>query len=164
MAAMVRIVDRIGQLWNHGDNYLLASGRCLAYRTTHMSTFRIPEKVVNGDMFLYLENRRLGGMFQYVKNAEVYIRCPQTLTDQMGPSSRYQYSQTEMRTYFDFNVADEYKIPFSALFFATFEEFANYPLQTLGYLAVRLYTRLKRQSLSMVTDPVWKVDVTTKNV
>lgn len=55
----IRIVNNIGLHWHKSNNYLLANGRCSAFKTSFLKTARFPE-VVNGDMFLYLENKRLG--------------------------------------------------------------------------------------------------------
>lgn len=162
LASMVRMVDYITQFWND-DNYLMASGRCLAFRTEQIKKFRIPERVVNGDMFLYLENKRLQGTFARPQDAIVYIRCPQQLKDQIGPSSRYQYSLPEMAQYFEFPITQEYRIPWRAKLRAALKEFYQHPFAVLGYGGVFLYTRARRQSVNIVSNPVWNIDTSTKH-
>jgi len=161
LASMVHMVDYITTFWNT-DNYLMASGRCLAFRTEKIKKFRIPETVINGDMFLYLENKRLQGAFARPQDAAVYIRCPQRLKDQIGPSSRYQYSEQEMARYFNVPVAQEYRIPLRAKIRAAAKEFLAHPLAVLGYGGVFLYTRLRRQPVKTVSNPVWNIDTSTK--
>ena len=164
MVVGVRIVDKLARYWNGGGNYLSASGRCLAFRTKQIKKFHIPDEVVNGDMYFYLENKRTGGVFARVKRAVVYIRCPQQLKDQIGPSSRYQYSRSEMITYFGPHIQSEYAVPKAVLLRAVIQEFLRHPFSALSYIAVYLYTRVKRQSRARAINPIWKVDISTKQV
>lgn len=164
MASMLRIVDKIGLNWNNGDNRLNASGRCLAFKADHLKKFKLLEKVVNGDMYMYLENKKLDGKFKLLKNAKLFIRCPQSLKDQIGPSSRYQYQKEEIKSYFDFDISREYKIPLIAVFKAVISEFTSHPLQASLYFVVFVYTRIRRQHPKVVSNPVWQVDLSTKKV
>ncbi len=164
MVVGYELVNRIVGNWNRGENYLAASGRCLAFRTNWFRKFRLPETVVNGDMFMYLENKRLGGKFKRSAPAMVYIRCPQHLKDQIGPSSRFQFSKKELVNYFNFDIAKEYQIPFFAGLKAFFNEFVTNPLWTFLYIFLFITTRLKKQSPSTVSNPNWSVDATTKNL
>ncbi|MEK7570740.1 MAG: glycosyltransferase [Patescibacteria group bacterium] len=163
MAVMVRIVDHTAGYWRNGNNYLAASGRCLAFRTETFRKFRIPEMVVNGDMFLYLENKSVGGKFKQLKKSHVFIRCPQKLRDQVGPSSRFQFSKQELVNYFDFPIDKEYKVSRRATARAIFKELVEYPSATFGYFFIYVYTRLRRQSYKKVSNPVWDVDASTKS-
>lgn len=164
MSSMLRIIDKIGLNWNNGDNRLNASGRCLAFKTSQLKKFNLLESVVNGDMYMYLENKKLSGKFKLLKNAKIFIRCPQTLKDQLGPSSRYQYQKEEMEKYFNGDLDREYKIPLSAIFKAVLTEFFWHPVQTLLYFIVFAYTRIRKQQKSLVANPVWQVDLSTKKV
>ncbi len=163
MTSMVRLVDKIAQFWNKGDNYLAASGRCLAFRTNHIKRFHIPE-VVNGDMYLYLENARLGGKFMRSEKAKVYIRCPARLGDQYGPSNRFQYSQQEMETYFSVDMKKLYKIPRLAIIRGVITEFLYHPVAFVGYLIIFLITRIYRIPAKDVMKTVWDADASTKKV
>lgn len=164
MASMVQIVDIISGKWNDSDNHLSSSGRCLAFRTVQLKKFRIPEKIVNGDMFLYLENKKLKGKFYQIKNSKVYIRCPQRLKDQIAPSSRYLYSKKEMRMYFKKDLNREYTIPQFLIIQAFIKVFLQRPVPTIYYLFIRIYTLIVRQSINTVANPMWKIDSSTKAV
>src|SRR3989344_6773956 len=164
MGVQMGMHNRVIRLWNGSNNFLAASGRCLAYRTKHIKRFRIPEQVVNGDTYLYLENKRLGGRFRYLPEAKVYIRCPQTLKDQIGSSSRFQYSKTELSRYFNSNLENEYKIPLSAIVLAALQELISNPIRAVLYSFIFCYTRFKKLPIKIVSDPVWKVDVSTKRI
>lgn len=160
----MRLHDSIARNWNHALNYFSASGRCVAFRSALMKQFRIPESVVNGDTYLYLENKRLHGTFSYQPRAIVYIRSPQTLKDQVGPSNRFRYSQAELSKYFDFDISKEYRIPLVVLAKAFLEEFIQNPLFTMLFACVFLITRTRKQPVAIVSNPVWKVDVSTKSL
>jgi hypothetical protein len=161
MTSMVRIIDNIASRWNNGSNYLAASGRCLSFKTKTVKQFNLREKIVNGDMYLYLENKRLNGKFARSEKSIVYIRCPQSLKDQIGPSSRYQFSATEMTKYFSFNIQQEYIIPFNTFVISTILEFISHPVSAFLYTMVFGYTRLKRQPFHSI-NPIWKIDESTK--
>jgi hypothetical protein len=162
LSTMVRVVDTIGRNWNKGDNHLMASGRCLAYRGDFIKRFRKPHEVINCDMFFYLENKRLGGKFAISKRAKVYIRTPKTIKEQTGASSRYQYSQQELTGYFDTDISKEYFIPLGPILTGLMGEFIRNPFAVLGYLGVYVYTRIKKQKKKQVANTNWEVDSSTK--
>lgn len=162
MGVMMRISDRIARTWNGGQNYFAASGRCLAFRTEHLKKFRILEQIVNGDTYLYFENIRLKGKFSFIKETAISIRSPMKLKDQIGPSSRYQYSYDELQKYFPFDIKSYYKIPFIVLIKSALQELILHPLSFIGYTLILIYTRINRQNKTVVKNPVWAVDSSTK--
>lgn len=164
MTSMLYLIDKVSGRWNKSDNHLSSSGRCLAFRIKHLKKFRIPENIVNGDMFLYLENKKLNGKFKQIKNSLVYIRCPQRLKDQIAPSSRYLYSKIEMQNFFNQKLESEYKISKQLLFKSLIEVFISQPIQTIFYILIRIYTFIFRQPKAVVSNPVWKVDTSTKKI
>lgn len=164
MASMVRLVDRIGRRWNRGDNRLMASGRCLSYRVSHLRKMNIPEQVINADMYMYLLNHKLGGEFHASRDSVIYIRAPQSFRDQIGPSSRFQFQKEEMAKYFGREMAREYPIPAGALISALIAEFFVHPLALFGYIGIFVMTRVKQQKGRIVRDPNWEVDQSTKEV
>lgn len=163
IASMVRMVDYIGMKWNNKQNHLMVSGRCLAFRTNHIKKFQYIEDVITGDMYYFLENERLGGKFIRPDNAIVYIRCPQHIKDQIGPSSRYQYSAKELSRFFG-DVNRFYKIPTLALIKGTIYEFIRHPISVIGYIGIFGYTRIMKQKNDKILAPMWDVDKTTKNI
>lgn len=162
MGVMLRIVDRIVTSWNGGDNYLMANGRCLAFKTSFLKKFRISDKLINTDAFMYFENKFLRGKFKALKKAKVFIRTPQTIKDQIGPSSRFQYSKEEMEHYFTHDLSTEYKIPLNVLFAAALRELISNPVNFLLYVLVYIYTRIKKQPKQKALRTLWKIDESTK--
>ena len=164
LSAAVRIPFRIAKMWNGGDNYLSASGRCLSFRTNLIKKFRIPADMVNGDAFLYFENKRLGGKMCHAIRSVAYIRQPQTVRDQIGPSSRYQIQQDELASYFDVDLTPEYRIPFFVGFSASAIELFRHPINTAFYLPLLAYTRIFRQPVKKAYNPLWDLDHSTKDL
>lgn len=163
MDVMLRVMENVAVSWNKGDNLFMASGRCLAFRTDFLKKFRINNTLINTDTFMYFENRSLKGKFKALTDAKVYIRPPQNLKDQIGPSSRYQYSIKELQKYFDFDISPEYKIPPAIFIKAAFKELLKNPAKFSLYILVYLYTRYKKQSKSKALTTLWSVDTSTKS-
>ena len=95
----VRMTHYIGDRWNDENNYLLSSGRCLAFRSYMAKKLTIPEEVINSDAYLYFENKRLGGVFRSVTNAIVYNKSPQKISEHIKQSKKFEYSQAELSRY-----------------------------------------------------------------
>ena len=155
LGAAVRIPHRIASLWNRGDNYLSASGRCLSFRTEFMRKLEIPEHIINSDAFLYFKNKELGGVMRHAPQSIVYIDQPKTLREQLGPSSRYQISKTELSPYFKHDISSEYHIPFCIGTQAVLLEFTRRPIRTTLYLFIFTYTRFYRNTKDKALDPFW---------
>ena len=164
MASMVRLVDRISRRWNRGDNRLMASGRCLSYRVSHLKKFDIPDEIINSDMFMYSMNKKLGGKFHASRDSVIYIRAPQSFRDQIGPSSRFQFQKDEIAEYLDVEDLRDYAIPVRAFIPAVIAESMAHPLALLWYVGIFIMTRLKRQEGKIVRNPVWEVDQSTKEI
>lgn len=164
MAANIKMVYSIAKKWKHGNNYLAASGRCLAFRMSLFEKYTIPDILVNADMYFYLENKRHGGKFTMLPKAKIYIRPPQHLKDQVGPSSRFQYQQEELKKFFHYDYSHEYNLPKKILIAVTLKEFITNPVGLISYLYVYAYTRLKKQAKQKVVNPVWDVDASTKKI
>lgn len=162
MGVMLRTVDKVAYSWNKGDNYLTASGRCLAFRTSHLRKFRISNKLINTDTFMYFENTYFKGKYKALKNARVFIRPPQSIKDQLGPSSRYQYSKLELSAYFKKDLSNYYKIPKNILLVSALREFLGNPLNFSGYTLIYIYTRLRKFSKEKALRTIWTVDKSTK--
>ncbi len=160
---MIRSIDRINTAWRNGDNYLSASGRCLAFKTNFLKHMTIPDTVLNGDAYLYFEHKRIGGIFRKLQTEAVYIKPPEKLADQIGPSSRYQTSRDEMETLFHKNLKQEYSIPLGIIFHAVLSELFSHPFSVLSYFVIWLYTRIFKSKQSHHLTPLWSIDTSTKS-
>jgi len=154
---------KVGEQWRGGDNYLLANGRCMAFRTKHLKKMNVLEGVANLDAYLYLENKRWGGKFKYARRAIVNNKSPEIMDEHMHQSSRFQNSRQELEKYFR-DLEAEYKIPTIVYIKAGFLEFLANPFFTTLYIFLFAYSRLKKQNTKKAIDPLWKADISTKKI
>jgi hypothetical protein len=164
IAAGMHLSYRIGILWRGGDNYMLANGQCMVFRTEHLRKMNIPEKVANLDIFFYFENKRIKGQFRHIPSAVIYKRCPRKLNEHLNQSSRFQHSRLEMSRALNMDLSEEYNIPSSVLIKALLKEFLHDPIHIFFFVWVCLYTRLFRREYFEVVDPLWQVDKSTKEI
>jgi len=157
-----RLTHKIGDNWRNGDNYLISSGRCLAFRTKFINKYKIPEEVINSDAYLYFENKRKGGKFLALTDAVVYNKSPQTLDEQLKQSRKFQYSKEELAKYANKDLSKEYKVPKLISIPAYLEELVKHPLATIGYLSLFLYTRIAGKNMYSNAKRFWETDKSTK--
>lgn len=163
LGVMLRVVDQIATYWNNGDNYLRANGRCLAFRTSHLKKFKISDNLIGTDAFMYFKNKSLNGKFKPLNEAIIFIRPPRGIKEQIGPSSRFQYSKIEMSQYFNADLSLEYRIPRRVLLKALFNQFIKSPINLSLYLLIFLWTRLKKQPKKDALKTLWDIEISTKN-
>lgn len=148
--------------WNNGDNYLSSIGRLMAFRTNMVKKFRMPNIAIS-DNYYYFENKKMGGIYKYVDNTKVYFKNPQNLNEHMRKSSRFQFSHLEMAHYFG-DLSKEYSIPKRTLLRGIIHEFMSNPFYCFLYIFIFIYTRIQKLKPEHVLNPIWEVDLTTKNL
>ncbi|MDP3685602.1 MAG: hypothetical protein Q8R32_02110, partial [bacterium] len=152
-----------GMRWKDADNYLLASGRCLAFRTSFAKTFFIPETIINSDAYFYIENRKRGGAFRHVESAVVCNRSPRRLHEHLKQVKKFSVSRAELSKHLAYDVSSEYAVPPFLLARAFAEELARHPVWSLLYLWVHVYTTVRRNPTRGATR-FWETDVSTKRI
>lgn len=152
-----------GIAWRGGDNYLLANGRCLAFRTQHIRKMNIPDNIVNADAYLYFENKRHGGKFVWAREARVFIKNPKHISEHLRQSHRFLYSKEELSQYFDKSIAREYAVPTIIQFEGFLKELMTHPIHVFLYLGILAYAKVTQKRDSDARSPLWKVNVSTKN-
>ncbi len=162
LARGAAITNTIGQMWNQGDNYLSANGRCLAFRTSHFKKFRFPSYIVGTDAFFFFENRRLGGAYTVAKSAFVYDKLPTRLREHINQTSRFQFSEEELQPLFDFSLKNEYIYPPLLAARAITLEFLKSPLYVILYLGIFVISKLKKNNRNVARNPFWSADTSTK--
>ena len=160
-----RLANRIGELWNHGDNYIGLLGRAMVVRTEWFKKIELPDDVVSSDAYLYFLNKKMGGVYYNMAGARINFRNPQNMGEHWRKSSRFQYSEHEMQRYFTENLHDEYHVPLSVIVRAVCEEFVQHPAAMLVYSYIWIYTRLfKQRAEKALATTHWEVDTSTKRV
>lgn len=160
----VRLTLRIGDAWNEGHNYLLSSGRCLAFRTAFVKKFTIPDAMINSDAFFYFENKRLGGTFRHLARAVVYNKSPQRLVEHLKQSKKFQLSHEELSHYLTLAYDREYRISPLIIVRAYIAEFLSRPFETILYFLLFVYTRLAGRNMFTPAQRFWETDTSTKRV
>ena len=160
----IHILYRIADNWKGGDNYLLSSGRLIAFRTNFAKKLHIPEEVINSDAYLYFENKRRGGRFLALKDAVVYNKSPQNLKEHLKQSRKFQYSSEELQHFLKSDLSFEYNIPHSLAIRAYISEFVHNPFYTTAYLLVFLYTRFFGRGMYTNAKRFWDTDKSTKKI
>lgn len=155
---------RLGKLWRDGDNYLLANGRCMVFKTKFVKSFSIREEVINSDAYFYFENKKHGGKFVFADDAVIFNKSPQKLSEHLKQSRKFQISQQENNRYLDQNLEEEYKIPVHLQANALLGEFFDNPVYTLLYLGVNLYTKIAGREMFQDAKRFWETDVSTKRI
>ncbi len=158
------IANKTARFWNHGDNYLSVIGRFMVLNKKLVdSKFRLPESVATSDAYYYFENKRVGGKYMYLPQVYVSFKNPQNMKEHLRKSSRFQYSQKEMSQYFS-NLTEEYTVPKSATLKAITEQIIQNPVKTFLYFTIYLYTRILKTKSTIVLNPIWEVDLSTKKI
>lgn len=154
----------IGDMWNHGDNYLLSSGRCLAFRLDFVKSFEIPVEVINSDAYLYFENKRKGGSFVGLKDAIVYNKSPQNPTENNKQSKKFLASQAENEKYMKHDLTDEYSIPLYVKLRCLVSMFVQKPIIFSLYVFLILQTRFIGKNIYVHKSRFWDTDTSTKTI
>jgi hypothetical protein len=158
------INNRIAQNWNEGDNYLSVIGRLLAFRSAWIKkSLFIPDDLVSSDAYFYFENKRKGGIYDFLSDTKIIFKNPQNIKEHLRKSSRFQHSKLEMSKFFT-DISNEYAVPkIVALKSLTLELMSN-PISTSFYLLMYIYTRFAKLKPSVILKSIWDVELSTKKV
>lgn len=159
-----KVNRRIVRSWNHGDNYLSAVGRCLGYRTSMVKRFEIDDAVINCDAYYYFENRRLGGEYKFVENAEVKYRLPNNVDEHLKQVRKFVVSQDELSGYLKTDLREEYNVPKKILLKALSLELIKNPIYGTLYFLLTVYSRTRPKSFYKEVTRFWDIDTSTKNL
>ncbi len=159
------IAQRIEELWNGGDNYLRACGRCLAFRRDMAATIReeIQEEVISCDAHFFFINRQHGGVFRRADRAVYRFRSPKSLHDHLKQSQKHLALPEELSIYRKIDFDKESAIPLMPRIRAALTGLLSNPFWTPLYFGVLLYTRIKKNPFLRATR-FWDTDETTKEI
>lgn len=159
------ITQEFEALWNGGNNYLRACGRCLAFRREMAEIIRdeIQEEVISCDAHFYFINRQYGGVFRRADKAVYRFRSPKTLRDHLKQSQKHLALPEELWKYRKIDFHKESSIPVVPRIRAALIGFVRNPFWSTLYFGVLLYTRLKKNPFLKATR-FWDTDESTKEI
>lgn len=160
----VSISYTIGRNWSNSDNYFLAGGRCLAFRTSFIKKFSIPNEILNSDTYLYFHNQQMGGKFLHVPKAVYYMRSPKKLSDHLKQSKKYQFVPAEIKKYLNIDVSSAQPLSKKLELYAFLLELVKNPFFTLSYMGVMIYTRIVGRHMYDHVTRFWETDASTKEL
>jgi hypothetical protein len=82
----------------------------------------------------------------------------------MKPSSKYQYSYEELQPFFDYDILEEYTIPFLAYVKGFGKQLLSDPIRSILYVGVFVYTRIFKLANFIALNPLQAVDISTKKL
>lgn len=158
------MANQIAKHWNSGSNYLSVIGRFMMFRTQFIKeNIKLREEVATSDAYYYFSTTTAGGKYKYLPGVAVLFKNPQSMTEHLRKSSRFQYSRKEMSKYFN-DLTLHYKIPKMVILRAILYEFIKNPAKFICYIAILLYTRILKMKPKSVLNPNWEVDLSTKRI
>ncbi len=162
VATGISVARYIGKNWNGGDNYLMASGRCLAFRTDFLRTLELPEKIINSDAYLYFATKQKGGVFSACTKAVVRNPAPQTVAEHLKQAQRFSISQKENEYYLNTSLQTEYALPLLLEIRALLRSLLLQPFYTVLYLLLETYSHWYNAQQKFTVTGTWQTDVSTK--
>ena len=160
------MVKTIEQRWNHGDNFMNAAGRCIAFGKPMVQHVfdEIQEEVISCDAHFYFINRKFGGKFVRDEQAKYFFRSPKTLADHLKQSKKYQNVAEELFKYRHIDAAREYAIPTGLKIDAALWGLLTNPFFTLLYFSTLIYTRYHGDQTFKKATRFWDTDESTKEI
>ncbi len=159
----VYIVHCIGDAWEHGDNYLLANGRCLAFRSGMVKKLEVPEGIISSDSYFYFENKANGGKFLSLPSAVVYNKSPQKIQEHINQNKKFESSYKAAERHLRRNLKKEYQIPPVVLLSCAMKEFLRHPVLMVFYVGLKIYAKLHKNSF-LSAKRFWETDISTKEI
>jgi glucose-1-phosphate thymidylyltransferase len=150
--------------WNKGDNYLSSVGRCLAFRTSMIKNFKVPNTIINCDAFYYFENQKLNGRFKYLPEAVVYYRSPSNLIEHTKQIRKFVASKLEIEKHMGREYSAQYLIPTGIFISSLVLKTLKSPILSILYAAISIYTRTRPKSFYGKVSRFWDIDQSTKHI
>lgn len=146
--------------WKAGKNPFGFYGCCLALRRDFAKSLQIPEDVI-GDSFMYFTAVVQGLKFIHVQGAVVWIRCVQTIHDQIVQGTRFLAQPLRLQKYFARDIIKrEYSVPLRFRIRIFLSQIFKNPLGYIVLKFVGIYCSLK--SRNYVIGPTWQIAKSSK--
>lgn len=151
--------DYVKQNLNNGDSLYACHGRIVALHRYLFSQLALPFSSVGNDAYLYIFNQFHGRGFEYIPEAVVHYKMPQTLSDFIRQQRRFAITPSEQTRLFGVEVASMYKIPLGLALSALLKSM-KYHFYVLCYL----YYRYRSKVASFEANATWETSNSTKKL
>jgi glycosyltransferase involved in cell wall biosynthesis len=153
--------EQIKQRLDDGRSLYACHGRAIAmHRSIYTRLAEVDFSSVGNDAFIYLFNKKSGSGFEYVKNAVVRYKMPQTFSDFIRQQRRFSSSPQQQVKFFDESILEEYKIPRSLLLQILLRALLKYHMFVVFYVFYQIIARFYKTK----DKPQWEVSSSTKKV
>lgn len=145
-------------------HYLMCNGRCIAVSKKLSRSLKIPEYVWNNDAYIFLYSKINKYKISYIKNVLCYFKDPETVTEYLKQTQKFQYSLLELRPLFT-EIKNEYFVSLRIRLFSFILVLLRNPIGLTGYLILYLLSRISKKDYStMKIKTFWQTDITTKRI
>lgn len=155
----VFIMKDIAKSWNNANNYLSFKGCFMVLDGILARSIHMPARIVNNDPFIYFSAIEMRYAPIYIDSSKMYYRSPMTLADHIKQSSRYKGSREELEKYFQLDWDKQYTMPVAIVLSSILKSLVSRPLTFFPYIAVNIYSQIKRQTKLKST---WSIANSTK--
>ncbi len=143
-----------------GNNIYTCFGPVRAFSKKLYRAVQFPNNCPT-DAMSYLLCQEQGLRFQFVSNAAVIFRCPNTVKDHIKQSSRFMSGKKSIIHIFKKSAKDAYQIPLLLLLRRTVLECMVHPILFSGFVAIRSYVQ---QYGLKVFSSQWEVSPSSKKI
>lgn len=148
----------------NGSNVFSSDGRLLAFRKPWYSKINIPLTMIANDMFAYFYHISGGGTYQFVPQAIVYYRSPQTIQDQIRQNTRFIASRIRLEKYFDTSLLQrEFYVPSGILQKNKIRLLLTHPVNAAFIYVLNLICAANAIKQESVLTGTWPIATTTKH-
>lgn len=153
--------------YNNSKNVFTCDGKLLALSKKFIKSIKFPSTnslMGNVDNFFYFHCLINGYSYQYIKTAELYFKCPSTISDFVSWQIRNEKNKYLFIRIFGKQIEKHYEMPKMLFTRYRIEEFIRNPFGAFVIYILGLYTRQKAKNEKGNFSEVWKLVNTTKKI
>lgn len=144
---------------------LSATGRIMALSKKFAKEITMPAETISNDGFTYFSCLTHGYKYQYVPEAVVYFRSPQTLYDHVNQNTRFDATPAFMKRYFPAELVErEYWIDPQDIQPLMLKAMLSDPIHALAIFFINRYCLLMAKIKLSSINSLWEVVYSSKKV
>jgi len=159
--------DRMRTYIKNGNSKYSCDGKILVLNSQFVNKLDFPtnfKKMGNVDAYMYFSCIEKGFEFRFIKDAVVYYRNPQNITDLINWQIRNNSNKFVLRKRFKKIIDQEYYKPPLLYWRCMLMEFIKNPLGCTFIFIFRFYINYQANKYSKAFNPTWELISTSKNI